>query len=227
MERILELHYNFFEDMQSDLELRETLEREKITVLNGFYKNFKLVKKYYKHVYSNQSERVVLCGINPGRNGAGKTGIPFLDFDSVSQIISDLDRNDKESSAQFIKSIINEIGTESYYSSIYMTNISWFGFTKEEKNLNYYDLPESLSDRFTDSFIEEMKILKPRTIVPLSREVEKTLKKMREDGRLQFPVADRLPHPYYCSIGKNAVKYKEIYVNRLTDLIGDKKNVLS
>jgi hypothetical protein len=226
VERILQLHYKFFENMQSDLEIRETLEREKITVLDGFYKNFELVSRYYKTVYSNQKARVVLCGINPGRNGAGKTGIPFLDFDSVSHLISNIDRNDKEQSAQFIKSIIDALGSETYYKSVYMTNISWFGFVKNNKNLNYYDLPESLPSIFTDSFIEEMNIVEPKIIVPLSQMVEKTLKQMKKEGKLQYPIASRLPHPYYCSIGQNAKKYKEVYLKKINNLLEDKTNVL-
>jgi uracil-DNA glycosylase len=226
VERILQLHYKFYENMQSDLEIRETLEREKITVLDGFHKNYKLVSRYYKTVYSNQKARVVLCGINPGRNGAGKTGIPFLDFDSVSQLISNIDRRDKELSAQFIKSIIDELGSEAYYKGVYMTNISWYGFVKNNKNLNYYDLPESLQTIFTDSFIEEMDIVEPKVIVPLSQRVEKTLKQMKKEGKLQYLIASRLPHPYYCSIGKNAIKYKDVYLRRLNDLMKDKSSSL-
>lgn len=168
---------------------------------------------------SNQATRVVLCGINPGKNGAGKTGIPFLDFNSVSQLLSGIGQDDRERSAQFILSVIKEIGSETFFRNVYMTNISWFGFTKEGNNSRYYKLPSPLSTTFTDSFIAEMDIVQPKVIVPLSEEVEKTLKQMIRDGRLQYPIVERLPHPYYCSIGKNAIRYKQVYVNKIANLI--------
>jgi hypothetical protein len=226
MDRILQLHYKFFENIQSDLEIRELLQSENITVLDGFYKNFELVSRYYKMVYSSEASRIVLCGINPGRNGAGKTGIPFLDFESVSNLVPNINRSDKEQSAQFIKSIIDELGNETYFNAVYMTNLSWFGFVKNNKNLNYYDLPDPLPALFTESFISEMNIVKPKIIVPLSQRVEKTLKQMQKAGKLQYPVSSRLPHPYYCSIGQNAIKYKEVYVKMINELREDKANIL-
>jgi hypothetical protein len=114
-------------------------------------------------------------------------------------------------------SIINEIGIQTFYENVYMTNISWFGFIKDGSNLSYYALP--LPTIFTNSFIAEMDNVQPKVIVPLSKEVDQTLKKIIEDGRLSYPVAPRLPHPYYCSIGQRAIKYKDIYVKKITSLI--------
>ena len=107
------------------------------------------------------------------------------------------------------------MGTESFYKDVYMTNLSWFGFTKDRINLNYNKLPEPLQNTFTESFISEMDIVQPKVIIPLSMEVEMALKKMKNEGRLSYPLAPRLPHPYYCSIGKRAVEYKDIYINQI------------
>lgn len=221
MKRIIDLHCNFYTNLKNNLEVKAILDHEKITILDGFEKNIELVKRYYEEVYSKGTNIIVLCGINPGRNGAGRTGIPFLDFKAVSQLISDIGKEDREQSAQFILSIINEMGKDSFYRNVYLTNISWFGFTKDNNNLNYYDLPSPLSTTFTNSFIEEMDIVQPKVIVPLSMEVERTLKQMRKSGRLRFPIAERLPHPYYCSIGNRAITYKQIYVEKIKGLIGD------
>lgn len=226
MDKIIHLHYNFYTNLKSNLEVKDILEREKITVLDGFNKNLELVHRYYQKVYSTEAKRVILCGINPGKNGAGKTGIPFLDFRAVSHLLSYIGQDDREQSAQFILSIINEIGSESFYRNVYMTNISWFGFTKDGNNLNYYDLPSPLPTIFTDSFIKEMDIVQPKVIVPLSKEVEQTLQQMIKNGRLRYPLAERLPHPYDCSIGKRATKYKQIYVKKITNLIKNQSNIL-
>ncbi|MDV2885513.1 DUF4918 family protein [Alkalihalophilus pseudofirmus] len=189
MDKIIHLHQNFYTELKNNLELNDILKKKKITVLDGFNKNIKLVHRYYQKVYSTEAKRIVLCGINPGRKGAGKTGIPFLDFSAVSHLLSDIGEYDREQSAQFMLSIINEIGSESFYRNVYLTNIAWFGFTKEGSNLNYYDLPSPLPTIFTDSFIEEMNIVQPKVIVPLSKEVNQTLLKMVNEGRLRYPLS--------------------------------------
>ena len=215
MQDIIELHLNFYNRIFSDLEVREKLKREKISILNGFIENSELVRRYNREFYISKTPRIVFCGINPGRNGAGKTGIPFIDYNGASQLLSDNDQNDKEASAQFILSVITEIGKEEFHNTVYMTNLSWFGFKQGKKNLNYYKLPSPLKSTFTDSFLEEMDIVQPKLIIPLSKEVEKALKQMKKEGRLIYPLSTRLPHPYYCSIGENANKYKDDYINRI------------
>ena len=219
MEKVVHMHHSFYMDLVRNQEVNEILDREKISVLDGFDQNLDLVCTYYQKVYAEESNRVVLCGINPGRNGAGRTGIPFLDFTAVSHVLSHTGSDERERSAQFILTIINEMGRDFFYRNVYMTNISWLGFTKNGRNLNYYDLPSPLPTFFTHTFIEEMELVKPKVIVPLSERVEQTLKQMEMDGRLRYPIAKRLPHPYYCSIGRNAERFKEIYVNKINVLV--------
>lgn len=170
--------------------------------------------------YPSDPNRIVLCGINPGKNGAGKTGIPFIDFRSLSHLLPDTKQDDCESSAEFIYSIISEIGVKPFNRHVYMTNLSWFGYVKDGRNLNYYKLPEKLIHVFTSSFIEEMKMVKPKAIIPLSIDVEKSLKKMKQEEKLTFPVVERLPHPYYCSIqSHHDDDYREMYVKKIRSLI--------
>jgi hypothetical protein len=219
LDKIVQLHFDFYESTKSNFEVREILECEKISILDGFNKNIELVRRYYQTFYPTQAKRIVLCCINPGRNGAGKTGIPFIDYRSAAQLLSDVEHDDREQSAQFILSIINEIGSQTFYKNVYMTNISWFGFIKGGNNVNYYDLLPPLPTIFTESFIAEMDIVQPKVIVPLSKEVEQTLKKMIKEEKLSYPVAPRLPHPFYCSIGQRAIKYKDVYVKKISSII--------
>ncbi|MGG4490927.1 uracil-DNA glycosylase family protein [Metabacillus idriensis] len=215
MERIVQMHADFYEKITKDPSISMELKKENITILDGFHQNLGLVKKYYETMYKLQDERIVLCGINPGRNGAGKTGIPFIDFRGASHVLSDVFNDDWERSAQFILSIIKEVGIEDFHKRVYMTNLSWFGFKKDGKKLNYYKLPHHLANAFTESFINEMDIVNPKVIIPLSKEVEKTLEHMVRTKKLNYPVAPRLPHPYYCSIGENTGKYKKEYLNAI------------
>ena len=219
MDKVIQLHYDFYNSINRNLEIRKTLEQENITILDGFNKNIELVNRYYQTYYNNHRNRIVLCGINPGKNGAGKTGIPFIDYKGASYLLSDVHQDEKEQSAQFILSIINEIGSETFFNNVYMTNISWFGFIKGGNNFNYYELPSPLQTTFTKSFLAEMSFVQPKVIIPLSKEVELTLKEMMKEGKLNYPVVPRLPHPYYCSIGKRPIKYKDVYIKKITSLI--------
>lgn len=219
MERITELHIDFIKRINNTLEVMGVLEKEGITILNGFLQNIDQVRSYYQEYYSTKSKRIVLCGINPGKNGAGKTGVPFIDFKSLTHLLPGINQYDSENSAQFVWSIINQIGTELFFEKVYLTNISWFGFIKDGKNFNYYNLPSHLSDTFTESFLKEMDLVQPKVIIPLSKEVEQTLIGMKKRGKLNYSIASRLPHPYYCSIGDRALKYKDIYVEKIQSYI--------
>mgnify|MGYP001222854257 CR=1 FL=1 len=171
-----------------DEEIVTFLKRESIEILHGFIENTDLVRRFYRTYYQYKSERIVLCRINPGRKGAGKTGIPFLDFKSVSKLLPDIMKKDKENSTQFIWSVINEIGRDIFFKNVYMTNISWFGFTRNGRNYNYHKIRQPIQARFTENFIEEMDIVKPTVIIPLGVEVANTLKRMKKEGKLQYPI---------------------------------------
>lgn len=188
-----------------------------VTVLDGFTQNIDLVKRYYERMYPERVERVVLCGINPGRLGAGKTGIPFLDNESISRLFPDFKKTSRERSAQFIMSIIDAFGHQAFHEKVYMTNISWYGFEKDRKNFNYHKLPEDFRNYFTKTFIEEMAIVRPKVIIPLSKEVENTLIGMKQKGELDFLITDRLPHPNYASFKSRVEHSKKLYIEKIVE----------
>ncbi len=190
---------------------------EDITVLNVFLDNWENVKRFNEKYYNGKYPKTVLCGINPGKNGAGKTGVPFLDFSSLSKLIDGVDRTDTERSAQFFYDIVQEFGAEKFYRSFYVTNISWIGFTKNNNNVNYYQLSDPVKDFIYDAFKYEMDIVAPNTIISLSEEVSKTLKHLFKDSDID--VNTRLPHPNYCAFPKNYEKCKAQYIEILSSYI--------
>ena len=143
----------------------------------------------------------------------GKTGIPFLDFDSLSKLIEGVDHIDTERSAQFFFDIIQEFGAEKFYRSFYVTNISWIGYMKENKNVNYYQLSDPVKIFIYDAFKYEMNVVAPTTIISLSQEVKKTVKDMFQDNGID--TAASLPHPNYCAFPKNYEKCKNQYMEML------------
>lgn len=220
VEKIIDLHLSFLDRLiEKGDELKE-LEREGISILPGFKEQAELVRMYYNQFYSKSGPRIVFCGINPGQYGAGKTGVPFIDFDGISRLLPGFGRPDKERSSQFMLSIIEEYEFGAFHDAVYMTNISWYGFLRNGKNLNYYVLPRIVRHRFIESFVEEMNIVQPSFIVPLSEEVGRTLRQLVKDGKLNYPIAERLPHPLHGSFPMNLKKTRMRYHTCIEQLTG-------
>ncbi|WP_285769540.1 uracil-DNA glycosylase family protein [Peribacillus sp. SI8-4] len=214
MDKIIDLHCDFYEQINTNSSLMKELEQEGVKILQGFNQNIHLVRRFYDKYYSeNNGNRIVLCGINPGLKGAGKTGIPFIDYAAASQLLPNIQGETWEDSSKFIFSVIEEIGVQKFFENVYVTNISWFGFRKGNINFNYHEFPSHLSDMFTACFIEEMRIVKPKVVIPLGKEVEKTLKEMIKNKRLNCNIASRMNHPRWCSIriDERPQEYKQKY----------------
>ena len=97
---------------------------------------------FYQKFYADTKKRRMIIGINPGRHGAGLTGIPFTDPIRLQQecgIQNDWDKK-QELSSLYIYDMIKEFGTtKAFYQQFYIGSVSPLGFTRSNKNLNYYD----------------------------------------------------------------------------------------
>lgn len=104
-----------------------------------------LCQKFYTLYYNDSNERHIILGINPGRLGGGLTGIPFTDpvkLEKLCAIPNTLDKK-AELSADYIYLMMEAYGgIEKFYNRFYFNSICPLGFTKEGKNLNYYDIRE-------------------------------------------------------------------------------------
>jgi Domain of unknown function (DUF4918) len=100
----------------------------------------------------------MIIGINPGRFGAGLTGIPFTDpikLETICGIKNDLPKK-AELSADFIYTMIHRYGGPAlFYKDFYFTSVSPLGFTKAGKNLNYYD-DKKLTERLLPFMVDCM-----------------------------------------------------------------------
>lgn len=204
--------------------IKDKLDDEGIEILSEFRKNKNNIEAFYDKYVVPNNPKIVICGINPGRLGAGKTGVPFIDFTSLAKLIEGIDREDSEASAKFFYSIIDHFGKEKFYSNIYVTNISWLGFStksKPAKNVNYYNLPEDVKEVLFDNFIEEINLVEPTHILSCSNEVTNVLKKLKEQGKLKssIDISIKLNHPYYCSIKTNTEREFKKYIDTLVNLI--------
>lgn len=122
-----------------------------IEVMNPFKDKLtmEVCTAFYKKYYDDNNQRRMIIGINPGRFGAGVTGVPFTDPIRLKKEcgIDNHLQQKQELSSLFIYDIINAYGgVEKFYNDFYITAVSPLGFTKQGKNLNYYDDKELQKD---------------------------------------------------------------------------------
>jgi hypothetical protein len=107
------------------------------------------VKAFYTKFYNDHHPRTLILGINPGRLGAGATGIPFTDTKRLKEICGlDLPgvHTHEPSSVLVYELIAAYGGTEKFYKQFYINSVCPLGFTAtnargREVNHNYYDTP--------------------------------------------------------------------------------------
>ncbi len=104
----------------------------------------KCMSTFYQKFYGDNLKRTFILGINPGRFGAGLTGIPFTDPIRLTQLgIENSFPQKPELSSVFVYDMINACGgPESFYRKYYITSLSPLGFVNGGKNYNYYDDPQ-------------------------------------------------------------------------------------
>lgn len=100
-----------------------------------------LIKSFYTKYYNTSQQRNLILGINPGRNGAGETGIPFTDSKRLrANCFIDNPFRSYETSSEFVYRMIEAYGgVKEFYSNFFISSVSPIGFVKENKNYNYYD----------------------------------------------------------------------------------------
>ncbi len=101
-----------------------------------------VMQSFYEKYYDDAEERVLLLGINPGRHGAGVTGIPFTDpvrLEAPCGIENEFPKR-AELSSIFVYEVVQAMGgPKAFYRRFYISSLSPLGFLKEGKNYNYYD----------------------------------------------------------------------------------------
>lgn len=101
-----------------------------------------IVKKFFKTYYADNKPRKLILGINPGRFGAGITGINFTAPRQLKENchIAHPFGNSSELSAEFIYEMIEEYGgAKKFYGDYFIGAVSPLGFIRDGKNINYYD----------------------------------------------------------------------------------------
>ena len=148
MDNFAERIINFNRKLRIDINLPEG-----IRVMNPFDDNpeaFEVSSAFYRKYYSDNNKRRLILGINPGRFGAGITGIPFTDTKRLEEKCGlRIDGfTSHEPSSVFIYDVIDAFGGAGrFYSEFYINSACPLGFTVsgnkgKEVNYNYYDSRE-------------------------------------------------------------------------------------
>jgi hypothetical protein len=105
-----------------------------------------LLTLFLRKYYFDDAERTLLLGINPGRYGAGITGINFTAPKQLRENCKiENPFSGSELSAEFIYMMIEAYGgTKKFYRNFFISSVCPLGFVQNGKNLNYYDSKELL-----------------------------------------------------------------------------------
>lgn len=116
-------------------------------------------KQFYNSYYQDSNPRTLILGINPGRLGAGLTGIGFTDpvqLTNACGIENSLPQKAELSSTFVYKMIDHYGGPTTFYQNFFLSAVCPLGFAQGGKNLNYYDLP-ALQQAVEPFIIESLK----------------------------------------------------------------------
>jgi Uracil DNA glycosylase superfamily len=123
-----------------------------IEVMNPYLNKttWQIVEAFYTKFYNDNRTRKLILGINPGRHGAGLTGIPFTDTKRLNKDcgIAFSEFESHETSSVFVYDMINAFGgAKKFYKQFYISSVSPLGFIIKNKsdkfvNYNYYDSKE-------------------------------------------------------------------------------------
>lgn len=141
-----------------------------VEIMNPYqeHETFKIASAFYHKYYNDNHERIACFGINPGRFGAGITGVPFTDPVRLQQICGIENHFDKKSelSSKFIYEMIMSYGgAKAFYGKYYISAVSPLGYVSEGINLNYYDI-KGFKERFETYAVREIKKQKEIGISP-------------------------------------------------------------
>ncbi len=129
----------FYESMSSDWKLPSGVDLIYPFADDNVWHVF---RSFCHKFYNSKTERTFLFGINPGRFGAGMTGVPFTDpviLETHCNIPNNINKR-HELSCLFVYEMIELLGgVQSFYKHFYISSLCPLGFIKDKKNYNYYD----------------------------------------------------------------------------------------
>jgi hypothetical protein len=198
-----------------------------IKIMNPFKENEQTIavsSSFYKKYYNDNRPRHLILGINPGRFGAGVTGVPFTDTKRLREKcgLKYSGKETHEPSSVFVYEVIEAYGgVEKFYNAFYISAVCPLGFTisdarGREKNYNYYDsreLTDAVSGLIVDSIKAQIKFGVETDICYClgTGKNEKFLRFINNENAF-FKKIIALEHPRY--VMQYKAKFKNEYINK-------------
>jgi hypothetical protein len=146
-------------EFNNDIDFSGTLP-DGISVMNPFKDDDNIIpvsSAFYRKFYNDCRSRHLILGINPGRFGAGVTGIPFTDPKRLIEKCGLPFHGElkHEPSSVFIYDMIDAFGgAKAFYDKFYINSVCPLGFTAKgrngkEVNYNYYDMAVGTGNSFS------------------------------------------------------------------------------
>ncbi len=206
-----------------------------VAIMNPFTdkRAWKLAAAFYNKFYNDTQPRQFIFGINPGRFGAGVTGVPFTDPIRLQQecgIENDLPKK-AELSSQFVYRVVQAYGGPvAFYGQFFITALFPLAFTKDGLNLNYYDDKALIkaSEPFMVECIRQQLDTMPTTDTCFCLGEGTNYKYFRKlnDKHGFFKEIIPLPHPRWVMQyrRKKLDEYVQLYVGKLKPTIDNRQS---
>ena len=178
-----------------------------------------IMKTFYQRFFNDNNPRRLLLGINPGRFGAGITGLNFTAPRQLREYCG-IDHpfgHKSELSAEFIYEVIEQYGGPAkFYTKHFISSVCPLGFTKAGVNLNYYDdkqLQAAIIPFVVDTINKQLGygFLTDRCICIGGEKNYKFLRKLNDEHHF-FNEIIPLPHPRF--ILQYRRKQKQQYIDQ-------------
>ncbi|GAA4449883.1 hypothetical protein GCM10023189_09670 [Nibrella saemangeumensis] len=184
-----------------------------------------IVQTFFTKYFSDHQPRVYVLGINPGRFGAGVTGISFT---TPQALINHCGIDNRlpptpELSSRFIYRVVDAFGgPAAFYGRFFLTSLYPLALVKQGKNYNFYDdrgLTTALWPFITETVRQQIGFgCDRRVAVCLGRKNEVYLQRLNDQQRF-FDRIVTLDHPRYILQyrSREADAYVEQYIQTLAD----------
>lgn len=183
------------------------------------------MRRFFQKFFSDEMPRIALWGINPGRFGAGVTGLPFTDpirMEEECGLENDFTKR-QELSSIFVYEVVNAMGgPAAFYSKFYISSICPLGFVKDGKNYNYYDskdLTEAVMPLILRNIEKHLEMgISDQVVFSMGQGTNfKFLKKLNDKHQF-FKEVKPLPHPRWVMQYrlKRKLEFVDQYVTELS-----------
>lgn len=195
-------------------------------VMNPYLDNpetLEVMQLFYQKYYNDKNQRKFIIGINPSRNGAGVTGVPFTDTKRLESVcgIAMQSAHTHEISSVFVYDMIDAFGgAKNFYRQFYINSPFPLAIVRKSKegnflNANYYDdkhLFECVKDFMISSLEKHVSLgLDTSEVFILGKKNADFIQRLNKEKKM-FDKLTILEHPRYIQQYKS--KEKQLYIDK-------------